>query len=265
MASQSNAKAKRSSDSVVALVRRGADETVIPGPGATASHDAEFDQAARDHVAEAQPSQPEELKPAPQPVAPPRAPVAPQAAPAAAPAKRKRSFGRTFVLPLLLIAALAGAGWYGYNYWIDGRFMISTDDAYVQADISYVTPKISGYVKEINAAENQAVKAGDPIITIDDGDYAIARDQAAAQIAVQGKTLARIEAQIAAAQAALGQSKAQETSAAAAANNAQRTVDRLSQLVKSRVATQAQLDDAQTGLDQAKAALAGAQAASNSP
>lgn len=174
---------------------------------------------------------------------------------------RKRSFGKRVVLPLIAMAALGAAGWYGYHYWVDGRFMISTDDAYVQADMSYVTPKITGYVQRIDAAENQAVRAGDPIITIENGDYRIARDQAEAQIIVQHKTLDRIQAQIVAAQAALGQSKAQQASSQAAANNSRRSVDRLTQLVKSRVATQAQLDDARTAFDQANAALAGADAA----
>ena len=60
------------------------------------------------------------------------------------------------------------------EYWTEGRFMISTDDAYVQADMSFVTPKITGYVALLNVDENQHVKAGDPLVTIEDGDYRIA-------------------------------------------------------------------------------------------
>ncbi|TIW80351.1 MAG: HlyD family secretion protein, partial [Mesorhizobium sp.] len=73
-------------------------------------------------------------------------PAAPVAAPAAeAPAKKKRSV-RSFLLPVIGLALLGAGSYYGYNYWTDGRFMISTDDAYVQADMSFVSPKISGYI-----------------------------------------------------------------------------------------------------------------------
>ncbi|MGO4833186.1 HlyD family secretion protein [Rhizobiaceae sp. 2RAB30] len=186
--------------------------------------------------------------PAPVPAPAPEAPV------------RKRRSAKAFLLPILGIGLLAAAGWYGHEYWTEGRFMISTDDAYVQADMAFVAPKITGYVARLDAEENQHVKAGDPLVTIDDGDYRIALAQAEAQIDVQNKTLERITAQTQAARAALGQAEAQKTAAASAATNAARTADRTAQLLKTNVSTQAQLDDAKTALDQANAALAGADA-----
>jgi membrane fusion protein (multidrug efflux system) len=186
--------------------------------------------------------------------------VEPAAPPAAeAPARRKRS-AKSFLLPIIGLALLGGAGWYGHQYWTEGRFMISTDDAYVQADMAFVAPKITGYVAQLNAEENQHVKAGDPLVTIDDGDYRIALEQAEAQIAVQTRTLDRIKAQTEAARAALGQAEAQKTSAIASAENARRSSDRANKLLKTQVATQAQVDDAQTALDQANAGLVGADA-----
>lgn len=178
---------------------------------------------------------------------------------AEAPAKKKRS-ARSLMLPIIGLALLSAGAWYGYNYWTDGRFLISTDDAYVQADMSFVSPKISGYVEQINVSENQQVKAGDPLVTIDAGDYKIAVAQAEAQIATLSKTLDRIDAQTKAAQASLQQAQAQKVADQAAADNAVRAQQRAAQLVKTRVGTQAQLDDAQTALDQANAALVGADA-----
>ena len=175
------------------------------------------------------------------------------------PEKKKRS-ARSLMLPIIGIALLSAGAWYGYNYWTDGRFLISTDDAYVQADMSFVSPKISGYVDQVNVAENQQVKAGDPLVTIDAGDYKIAVAQAEAQIATLAKTLDRIDAQTKAAQASLQQAQAQKVADQAAADNAARAQQRAAQLVKTRVGTQAQLDDAQTALDQANAALVGADA-----
>jgi membrane fusion protein (multidrug efflux system) len=187
----------------------------------------------------------------------PATPVAPPAA--EAPAKKKRSV-RSFLLPIIGLALLGAGSWYGYNYWTDGRFMISTDDAYVQADMSFVSPKISGYIDKVLVSENQQVKAGDPLFAIDNGDYRIAVAQAEAQIATLAKTLDRIDAQTKAAQASLSQAEAQKLADQAAADNAARAQDRAAQLLKTHVGTQAQLDDAQTALDQAKAALVGADA-----
>ena len=189
----------------------------------------------------------------------PSAPVEPAVVPAEAPARKKRS-ARSFMLPIIALALLGGGAWYGYEYWTNGRFMISTDDAYVQADMAFVSPKISGYVDQVKVSENQVVKAGDPLLTVDDGDYRIALAQAEAQIATLGKTLDRIDAQTEAARASLKQAQAQKTADQSAAENAARVQQRASQLLKTHVGTQAQLDDAQTALDQANAALVGADA-----
>jgi membrane fusion protein (multidrug efflux system) len=205
-------------------------------------------------------------KAVPEPERTPPTVEAPAAAPAAptealvAPSARKKRSVRAVVLPIVGLALLAGGSWYGYRYWTEGRFMISTDDAYVQVDMSAVAPKISGYVATVPVTENDRVKAGDPLVIMDDGDYRIALGQAEAQIATQNKTLERIKAQTEAAKAGLQQAQAQKVSAQAAATNAQRAADRAAQLVKTRVGTQADLDNAQTLLDQANAALVGADA-----
>lgn len=189
------------------------------------------------------------------------APVAPPPAANidAKPAARKRS-PRKLVLSILGLALLGGAGWYGYDYWTTGRFMISTDDAYVQVDMTFVSPKIPGYVATVPFKENDHVKAGDVLVTMDDGDYRIALSQAEAGIDTQNRTLDRIKAQTEAARASLQQAEAQKASAMAAADNAARTANRATQLLKTAVGTQAQVDDTQTALDQANAAVAGADA-----
>ena len=191
---------------------------------------------------------------APSPAALPAAPVV-----AETPARKKRS-ARAVVLPIVALGLLGAGGWYGYQYWTDGRFMVTTDDAYVQADMTFMSPKISGYVGTVPVVENQHVKVGDPLVIMDDGDYTIAVAQTEAQIVTQGKTLERIAAQTEAAKASLLQAEAQKSSAEAAATNAVRGADRAAQLVKSKVGTQSQLDDAQTAVDQTKAAVAGADA-----
>lgn len=77
---------------------------------------------------------------------------------------------RALVLATLAVAALAAAS-YGAYWWHNGRFMQTTDDAYVGGDISAISSKISGYIQQLAVQDNMAVKKGDLLIRIDDRDY----------------------------------------------------------------------------------------------
>src|SRR5882724_11645604 len=70
------------------------------------------------------------------------------------PATRALAAVKKFNLRKLLmagatVAVLAGATWYGFDYWTVGRYLVSTDDAYVKADNTTVAPKVSGYLHEV--------------------------------------------------------------------------------------------------------------------
>jgi membrane fusion protein, multidrug efflux system len=87
---------------------------------------------------------------------------------------------------LLLIGAslfaLAGAGYLGWEYWTVGRFLVSTDDAYVKADSTTIAPKVSGYIAEVLIDDNQQVRAGQVLTRIDDRDFRVALNQADADL-----------------------------------------------------------------------------------
>ncbi len=175
------------------------------------------------------------------------------------PAPPKRSIKR-FILPVVTIAAVSAGAWYGHEWWTTGRFMVSTDDAYIQGDITAIAPKVTGYIDTINVVANQRVKAGDPLITLDDGDYTIAERQAEAQIATQKLSLDRILAQTEAAKASLQQAQAGKLAAEAILTNAQASSVRAKQLHATSFASQSQVDDATATLDQAKANIASSDA-----
>jgi membrane fusion protein, multidrug efflux system len=113
----------------------------------------------------------------------------------------------------ILVLAVAGTVYY-LQY---ARFIISTDDAYVQADSTILASRISGYVSAVQVDDNQQVKAGQILARIDDRDYRAALDQARgnvqaakaevtdlqAQLAQQDAVIARARATVAASQAAL--------------------------------------------------------------
>lgn len=171
-------------------------------------------------------------------------------------AKKRRSP----VLPVVAFALLAGAAWYGYNWWTEGRFMVSTDDAYIEGDIAIISPKVGGYVEKVNVTNNQIVKAGEPLVTLDNGDYRIAAEQAEAQVKSQHLTLDRVDAQIKGAEASLLQAKAQKQAAVASLDLAQLSFKRASGLQAQKVVSTADLDSAKTQLEQAQANVSAADA-----
>ena len=161
---------------------------------------------------------------------------------------------------LALVALLAG-GWQGWSWWSEGRFLIETDDAYVQADLSLVSSKLEGYVAEIPVEANQHVRQGEVLVRIDDGDYRIALQQAQAKLPTLDRTLARIDAQVSAAEAAVTQAEAQRAAAQASLRTASTAAERARDLAARRVTSQADLDEATGALDTARANLAAAEAA----
>lgn len=180
------------------------------------------------------------------------------AAPVQPPVQKKK--GKSFLLPIIGLALLAGAAWYGYDYWTTGRFMVSTDDAYIHGDIAVISPKVSGYVAKVDIVANQQVKAGDPLVTLDDGDYRNALEQAEAQLATQQLSLNRIDAQISGGEAALAQAVAQKGALDAALQGAEINNKRATELQSKDVGTAASADNARISLEQAKANLAAGQA-----
>ncbi len=185
-------------------------------------------------------------------------PAAPLAEKKAAP--RKSGRGR-LVLGVIVLAALAGGAYYGHEWWTNGRFMVSTDDAYIGGDINYVAPKVGGYVKTVNVKANDYVKAGDPLVTLDDGDYRIALEQARAQLATQQLSLKSIDAQRLVAVASVQQAQAKLKASEAALHGAQLTQDRASKLQSQDVASASSLDKANVALEQAQADVGASNAA----
>ncbi|MBB4567058.1 HlyD family secretion protein [Rhizobium leucaenae] len=132
------------------------------------------------------------------------------------PAAKKR--GKSFLFGATALAVIAAAAYYGHNYWTVGRFQVSTDDAYVQADNSAIAPKISGYITDVVVKDNQTVKAGQVLARIDDRDFKTALEQAKADVAaaeadVEAKqaSLDMQQSLISAARATVDVDKANET------------------------------------------------------
>ncbi|WP_027487847.1 HlyD family secretion protein [Allorhizobium undicola] len=163
---------------------------------------------------------------------------------------------RGLVLPIIGLLVLAGGGYYGYNWWTEGRFLVSTDDAYIGGDIAVISPKVTGYVSAVPVKENQEVKAGDVLVTLDDGDYRIALDQARSELATQKLTVSRIDAQIKGGEASLEQARAQKLAYDATLQQAELNFKRITDLQAQSVVSRAELDTATSTLATSKANVA---------
>jgi len=162
---------------------------------------------------------------------------------------------------LIVGAAVLGAGlWYGVDWWRNGRFIVSTDDAYVGAEMATISAKLAANIASVSVRQNQEVKAGQPLVALDDGDWRIALDSARAKSATAQATLARIDSQVEAARAAQLQAQAQQNSAEAAVTRTAADFERANSLAAKSYGSQATLDAATAGRDQAIASLASAKA-----
>src|SRR6202051_4266618 len=119
-----------------------------------------------------------------------------RASEAPAPAPRKKFNFRKALMTGVALAALAGAAWYGWDYWTVGQYLVSTDDAYVKADNTTIAPKVSGYLREVLVGDNERVRAGQVLARIDERDFQVALDQAKSDVAAADAAIASKQAQL---------------------------------------------------------------------
>ncbi|HEX3708910.1 MAG TPA: HlyD family secretion protein [Pseudolabrys sp.] len=196
--------------------------------------------------------------PVAEPAARQPATAAPVAEKPAAPARSRR---KLTLIGSAVAIALAGTAWYGYDYLTVGRFIVSTDDAYVRADATTLAAKVSGYVSALGAADNTYVHAGDVIARIDDGDYKLAADAARDKVSTQQATIGRIGQQIVAQQANVAEANAKLASSQAVEVRAEAELKRQQELAAKEFASRQTLEQAQSNRDQAIAAVSSARAA----
>ena len=160
---------------------------------------------------------------------------------------RLRSIRRLLLVVIPLVAVVSGVAW----YLASARY-VSTDDAYVQADMVSVSSDVGGRVVAIDVHDNQYVKAGDVLIRLDDRPYRIAVERATAQLAATRLQIDGLRATYREKQAAL--QSAQDT-----AGYMQREFERQDALLAAHVSSQAQFDRAKNALDTARQQVAAAQ------
>jgi membrane fusion protein (multidrug efflux system) len=136
-------------------------------------------------------------------------------------------------LGLALALGVTAAADFGYDYFTTGRYLESTDDAYVKADSTIVSPKVSGYIAEVLVGDNQPVKSGQLLARIDDRDFKTALNQAHADVAASEAAVRNLDAQISLQQPMIEQESADIAAAEANLEFAQEERARYDGLMKS--------------------------------
>ena len=152
----------------------------------------------------------------------------------------------------------AGGGWYWWNVL---RFLQSTDDAYVQSDVSVISPKVEGYIKKVRVAENQEVAEGAVLFVIDDRDFKAKVAQAEAAVAIEEASVATYENRLKLQQAMIDQATASVASAEADLDREQQDYKRYSTLMTSDFASRQRFEQAQADVRKGEAAVAKSRAA----
>ena len=103
---------------------------------------------------------------------------------------------RRAALAFALALGVAGAVDFGHYYLTTGRYLETTDDAYVKADSTIIAPKVSGYISEVLVVDNEPVKAGQLLARIDDRDFKTSLNQAKADVTASEAAVRNFSAQI---------------------------------------------------------------------
>ena len=162
------------------------------------------------------------------------------------------------ILPVVVLALGVSGGWYWWNVL---RFLQSTDDAYVQSDISLISPKVEGYIKEVRVADNQEVAEGSVLFVIDDRDFAAKVAQAEAAVATEEAMVTTYGSRLDLQRAMIEEAQAMLESAEADLSRAQRDFTRYSALMSSDFASRQRFEQAQADSRKAEAAVARSRAA----
>jgi len=142
---------------------------------------------------------------------------------------------------------------YGWSWWTVGRFIESTDDAYVGGEVTTIASKVAGFVDIIAVTDTQLVKTGDLLVKLDDRDYRAQMARADATVATQEAALANREAARRLQNAVVEQSSAEIAAATAEVVRTQYDLDRYRALSSDRFASIQRFEQAEADYKKAVA------------
>ncbi|HLY71588.1 MAG TPA: HlyD family secretion protein [Puia sp.] len=170
------------------------------------------------------------------------------------PKKKKK-----IIFPIILGLVLVGALIFTLKEYLYYQNHETTDDAQVDADISPVVARVSGYVNEIRFQDNQFVKAGDTLVVLDDKDYKIKLEQAMAALTSARQSVNVSESNVTEAKTGITTAEANVEAAKVQVWKTTQDFERYQNLYNDHAITKAQFDDAKAAKEAADAQLTVAQ------
>jgi membrane fusion protein, multidrug efflux system len=153
------------------------------------------------------------------------------------------------------LAVLAGGSWYGHNWWTTGRFIESTDDAYVGGNITAIAPHVGGFIGEVLVTDNQLVKAGQVLVRLDQRDFKAALNHATAVVDARLASLGGLRAQYVLQQSTIRQQEADLAAKAAQLTFASQDASRYHSLAQTSAGSQQDAQRSASLEQQAKSTL----------
>lgn len=173
---------------------------------------------------------------------------------------------RAVFLILLGLSALAVVG-YGVYWFSTGRYIESTENAYIEADIAVIAPRVAGYIRDVYVDDNQRVAKGDVLVRLEDIDYRARLGQAEAELAAGRSAIATAEAATSSRSQAIREAEAALAAAQAEGKRAEADRARLEKLLRDGFVSRQRHDVAvaeaasrAAAVTQARAAVAAARA-----
>jgi membrane fusion protein (multidrug efflux system) len=146
--------------------------------------------------------------------------------------------GRSLLLVCVAIAAGVAIAIGGWHWWSTGRFIESTDDAYIGGDVTAVATKVAGFVDAVLVTDNQLVHAGELLVRLDDRDYRALLAQDEAAVAMREAAVANLAEEQQLQDATIEQARAAITSTSAESARAGADVKRYRDIIGSAVSRQ---------------------------
>ncbi|WP_421229290.1 HlyD family secretion protein [Aeromonas enteropelogenes] len=165
-------------------------------------------------------------------------------------------------IPLLAAMVLALLGLLFAGYWyLHGRYFESTDNAYLQSEVTGISSKLSGYISEVLVTDNQSVKAGQLIARLDDREFQSQVAEAQADLHLIQATIENLAATRVQQLSLIQQAEARVASAEAEQLRARQQVQRIGQLNQHHYSSQDSLDEVRASLQVTQAQMQEAKAA----
>ena len=179
----------------------------------------------------------------------------------AAPGKNRGKISRRTLLKAAGVLATVGVAWFAYDWWTVGRFIESTDDAYIGGDVTTIAPKVAGFIAQLSVTDNQPVHAGDLLVKLDDRDYRAALAKAEAAVALQQASLKNLDATRHLQESIIAQAQAEIGATDAETIRTRDDQNRFQKLLNTGAVSAQSSQQADTSFKQAQAAGQKAQAA----